>query len=308
MRRLGFSVIAIALLTGCVAPQSASVEFFAMDTYMAITAYGKSSKDSVEAAKREILLIEEGVTIPDTLSTHITQMREIALQIYDLTDGAFDITLAPVVRAWGFGPGAGEHRVPSYVELEVLLANRNADDADYGGIAKGYAADRAAEILRNGGNKSALLDLGGNIYAVGHRPDGKPWSVAVQDPADPDGYVGILSLTDEAAVTSGAYQRYFEENGKIYHHIIAPATGYPADSGLSSVTVVCKSAAVADALSTAFFVVGSDRAVKYWKESILTDSVTEGFGLVLVEDGGKITITPDLEGQFASEREFEVAR
>ena len=141
--------------------------------------------------------------------------------------------------------------------------------------------------------------MGGNIRALGTRPDGDPWRVGVQDPAKPDdgnALVGILHLADAYAMTSGSYQRFFEENGTIYHHILDPDTGYPADSGLTSVTVVADgeegNGTMCDALSTALFVMGEDKALDFWRSGVYD------FDLVLVTADGRVVVTEGLAGRF----------
>ncbi|MBR6311755.1 MAG: FAD:protein FMN transferase, partial [Oscillospiraceae bacterium] len=177
-----------------------------------------------------------------------------------------NIAVYTVVDAWGFY--SGDHRVPGGEELQALLpltdpalvtvrdgtVTLSADGMaiDLGGIAKGYASAAAADAVRKAGASSAILSLGGNVYAVGKKPDGTAWKVGVQDPKDTASLVGILSLEDEAAVTSGAYQRYFEAGGVRYHHIIDPETLFPRE-GCVSVTVVTRDSALADALSTGLF-------------------------------------------------------
>lgn len=151
----------------------------------------------------------------------------------------------------------------------------------------------------------ANINLGGNVLAYGDRPDGTPWRVGIQDPARADeqnAFAGVLELTDSFAVTSGGYQRYFEQDGKTYHHIIDPATGFPADSGLTSVTVVADcdvseadaySGAMCDALSTALFVMGEERALDFWRTWEWTP-----FELVLVTEDGRVVVTEGLADRF----------
>lgn len=241
------------------------------------------------------------------------------------TAGAFDITIAPVASAWGFTED--QFRVPSQAELDALLklvddeqihfsappplsgspsepltASLGAGQAiDLGGIAKGYAADKLVKVFQEHQVPRALAQLGGNVLAYGDRPDGTPWRVGIQDPAKPEdknAFAGVLELTDSFAVTSGGYQRYFEENGKRYHHIIDPATGYPADSGLTSVTVVAGlertyTGTMCDAFSTALFVMGEEAALDFWR-------TWEGtpFELVLVTEDGRVIVTGGLADRF----------
>ena len=177
---------------------------------------------------------------------------------------------------------------------------------DLGGIAKGYASDWVEAALRRNGAERAMVYLGGNVLVLGTKADGSPWRVAVQDPEDPSAYAGVLSLTDAFAVTSGGYQRYFEENGVRYQHILDPKTGYPAESGLTSVTVVAAangpdydseapapgSGAMCDAFSTALFVLGEEKALDFWRTS------GYDFELVLVTEDGRVLVTEGLADRF----------
>ena len=177
---------------------------------------------------------------------------------------------------------------------------------DLGGIAKGYASDWVEAALRRNGAQRAMVYLGGNVLVLGTKADGSPWRVAVQDPADTSAYAGVLALTDAFAVTSGGYQRYFEENGVRYQHILDPKTGYPAESGLTSVTVVAAAngpdydsdtpapgnGAMCDAFSTALFVMGEEKALNFWRTS------GYDFGLVLVTEDGRVLVTEGLADRF----------
>ena len=313
MRRVATIIITIAAIfsvSACASKRAEMADFFAMDTFMSITAYGKNAKNAVEKAERVITAMSEQLNVADEASPlsqyntgtsdfwskEMDSLEVAARRAAELTDGAFDVNIYPVVAAWGFL--SGDYRIPEPQELEALLADKSM--YDFGGIAKGFASDEAADIMRANDIKSALIALGGNIYAIGNNINGKPWRIAVQDPFDMSGYVGILNLTDEAAVTSGAYQRFFEQDGVTYHHIIDPRTGYPAESGLASVTVVSKNGALADSLSTGLFVLGKVGALEIW------DKNRELFDLVLVEDGGETTITTGLRGRFESECDFTV--
>ena len=227
-------------------------------------------------------------------------------------DRAFDPTLAPMLDAWGFTKD--ERRVPSADELKELLSHtgcgkvaleKTADgwtvtlldgaQLDLGGIAKGYAADLLRAQLEKEGVTSATLDLGGDVFVMGRKTDGSDWRIAVKDPADTESYLGIVSAADKFIVTSGVYERYFEENGVRYHHILDPKTGCPAESGLVSVTVLCENGAWADALSTACFVLGPDGALALRDD--LADQGTD-FELILVTDDGRVLYTDGLADAF----------
>ena len=314
-------IILLLLLSGC-SPKPVQQQFFAMDTIMSITAYGPGSEDAVAAAVARVNelegLLSRTRTASEVTSLYLAapesvpvsndtlQILKLAAEWYDKTDGAFDITIAPVTAAWGFG-GSGEYQVPSPEKLNELLNIVDGSsliltehtaalpvkgmEVDLGGIAKGYAASQAEQVLRAAGVEHALLDLGRNVTVIGAKPDGNPWRVAVQDPADSTGTVGILSLQDRSAVTSGGYQRYFEQDGITYHHIIDPRTGYPSDSGLLSATVVCPDSGLADLLSTAVFVLGEEAALALWR--------AEGcFELILVTEDSRVVITEGLTDLF----------
>lgn len=322
MKRI--ALIFVLILTGCAAssPEAANKTVFAMDTVMELTVYGDGRNEALEAAEAEIFrldaLLDRGDEDSDVsrlnnglpVSAETEELVMRALDIGASTGWAFDVSVAPLIDAWGFYDG--KYRVPTEDELSKAMERvggekigpdleLNGAEIDLGGIAKGYASERAAEILKNRGITSALLSLGGNVRAVGSRPDGSPWRVAVQNPDGGD-YIGVLTLADSAAVTSGDYQRYFESGGKRYHHIIDPKTGRPAESGLRSVTVVCGDAALADGLSTALFVMGLEGAGDCWRGG------TYDFEAVFVTDDGGVFITSGLEGRFESESEYEVIK
>mgnify|MGYP005954348021 CR=1 FL=1 len=284
-RSFMFICAAALLLTGCGASaDEASAQLFAMDTVMQLDAYGHQVKQAVSDAEETIQALEARLsrTREDSLVSVLNQngaaqdlsaaeqaLLSEALTFRDATGGAFDITIAPVMDAWGFT--TEERHVPApdalaaamaLVDSEELSVDTEASAAslaragmevDLGAVAKGFAAREAEAAIRDAGGTSAMLDLGGNVTVIGAKEDGSPWRVAVKDPRDTGSYLCVLALTDVTLSTSGGYERYFEEDGVRYHHIIDPETGYPADSGLLSVTVVSADHLLADALSTALF-------------------------------------------------------
>lgn len=164
-------------------------------------------------------------------------------------------------------------------------------------MGKGYAGELAAELLREAGVSSALLDLGGNIQAVGTRPDGTKWRIGLRNPYG-EGTIGTLEIADCAVITSGNYERYFEgDDGQVYGHILNPDTGYPADSGLASVTVVTPEGKRGDALSTALFVMGEEGAKTYWQEH-------PDFDMILITEDGRILITEGIAENFSLAASF----
>ena len=201
-----------------------------------------------------------------------------AIEFSFLSNGAFDITIRPLVELWGINKK--ESYVPSDIEIQEALNLVNYKDIlfdkkslgvslkkpgqaiDLGGIAKGFAADEVKRILTENGIKSALINLGGNVVTIGNRPDGKQWQIGIQNPLAPTGqYLGVLSAENKTIVTSGSNERFFIKDGIRYHHILDPRTGKPANSGLLSVTAVCTCSTDADALTTALFILGPEMSV-----------------------------------------------
>lgn len=294
---------------------------YTMDTVMNLTAYGENASAALDAAEETLRTLDAKLDRHDETSTvsalnrdgtvedaELAQLTDIAQTIGALSGGAFDPTVAPVMDAWDFTGDAP--RVPSDEELSALLAHVGLEklsvdgntialsdgaQLDLGGIAKGYAADLLRAQLEKEGVTSATLDLGGDVFVMGRKTDGSDWRIAVKDPADTESYLGVVSAADKFIVTSGVYERYFEENGVRYHHILDPKTGCPAESGLVSVTVLCENGAWADALSTACFVLGPDGALALRDD--LADQGTD-FELILATDDGRVLYTDGLADAF----------
>lgn len=310
--------------------QEATKEVFAMDTYMTLTAYGADAQAAVDDAAAEITRIEEMVstgidtseiaklnqTGRATLSKDAAYLVERSLELYKSTNGAFEISIYPVMQAWGFT--TQNYRVPEKKELTTLLKKVDSQkihfsektgeisfekkgmEIDLGGIAKGYTSGRIMDIFREHGIKSGVVSLGGNVQVMGTKTDGSLWRVAVENPKDEGDYLGVLETSDQAVITSGGYERYFEQDGKHYHHIINPKTGYPAQSGLSSVTIVSSDGTLADGLSTSLFIMGKEKAIAYWRQH------KEEFDAILVDDDGKLFVTEGVADSFTSEADVTV--
>ena len=169
-------------------------------------------------------------------------------------------------------------------------------EIDLGGIAKGYTSGRVMEVMKSYGIKSAVINLGGNAHVLGNKTDGSQWKVGIQDPEDENGYLGGVNVTDKAIITSGGYERYFvdEDTGIKYHHIIDPKTGYSANNGLISVTIVSADSSLADGLSTSLFVLGTQDAISYCKEHCAED----GFDAIMEDEDGKLYITDGIYDDF----------
>lgn len=316
---LGFALV----LTGCAkqdAAEPATRDVFAMDTYMNLKVWAPDGDALLDDAAEMISQLENrfSVTIPDsdisqinaahgtpvTVSADTAAVIEKALEIGQETDGALDISLYPVSRAWGFT--TGEYHVPAQEKLDALLENVDFSrislngetvtipdgmEIDIGAVAKGYTSDRLIALFRENEAESAIVSLGGNVQALGTKPDGSDWKVAVVNPFSPQEKMCILEIADQAVITSGNYERYFEENGTRYHHIMDRTDGCPADNGLVSVTVIGDSGLTCDALSTALFVEGTEEAIAYWK--------TAGdFEMILVTEDGEILYTEGLSDDF----------
>jgi thiamine biosynthesis lipoprotein len=312
--------------------EEASNELFAMDTYMTVTAYGENAQEAVDAASAEIERLDALLSTGDenseiaqinlnhggTLSADTSYLVESALDLYHSTDGAFDIAIYPIMQAWGFP--TQEYAVPSEDVLESLFPLTDADnivfdqdnsqlsfavegmEIDLGGIAKGYTSSRIMDIYREYGIVSGMVNLGGNVQVYSTKTDGSLWRIAVQSPDDSDDYVGILEASDVAVITSGGYERYFEEDGQTYHHIIDPDTGYPADNGLVSVTIVSADGTLADALSTSLFIMGKERAEQYWRAH------SDDFDMILMDEDGILYVSEGIEENFTSDYTVEIVR
>lgn len=317
-------VISAFLLTSCSkAPEKSEEYFFAMDTYMKIEAYGENAENAVSQARARVETLEKLWSATDEnseiyainhgenpeLSAETLDLLSFTLEMSAKTDGAFDATIYPVLTAWGFT--TDEHRVPDESELAELLKKVGYEKVlvdgnkislergmmlDFGGAAKGWASDECARIMRENGVKSALINLGGNVYAVGKRADGNLWRIGVADPqSESTENAGIISVCDRAVVTSGSYQRYFTQDGKTYGHIIDTKTGFPADNDLLSVTIVAEEGKLCDVLSTALFVMGREQAEQFWRKN-------GGFEMILIEKSGEIYITAGIAENFTSDK------
>ncbi len=229
----------------------------------------------------------ETVSLDETQKPVLEKAEALSLR----TEGAFQPKLGAVIRAWGFCEDT--KTVP---EQKIIEAALRKEEWDLGGALKGYAGDQCAELLQKAGIQRGILNLGGNVQTFGSKPDNAPWSIGIQNPegGEPVGTVAVLGTM--AVVTSGDYQRFFEQDGVRYHHILDPETGKPADTGLRSVTVICKDGMTADCLSTALFVMGLDKGVEFWQES-------RDFEAVWICENGKIYAT---EKAAFSGAEFEV--
>lgn len=305
-------------------------QLFAMDTVMTLTACGPNGQDAVEEAARELRRLDElwSVSKGDseisrlnalgagTVSEDTAALLEQALAISQETDGLFDATIYPLVKLWGFPTDhphvPGEADIAAALALvdsgQVTLAGEKValgpgQELDLGGIAKGFASARIMEIFRAHGVRSGMVSLGGNVQTLGSKPGGSAWRIGIRDPeGDGGAYLGVLPVTDRAVITSGGYERFFEENGQTYIHILDPRTGYPAQSDLQSATVISDDGVLADALSTALYIMGSQGATDFWSAR------ADQFDMILLTQSGQLLVTQGVADRFESQSEVTVLR
>lgn len=305
-----------------------------MDTLVEFKLYGQNAESAMEQAFDKIKEIEYRMSVtlsgsevslinanagkhPVQVSSDTYTVIKEALHYSELTSGAFDPTVGPLVAAWGIG---GENpRVPSKTELRrltglidyrkvhldpqarsVFLAQPEMS-IDLGGIAKGYAADEVVKVLRENNITSGYVSLGGNVYVIGAKPDGSPWRIGIRNPFDDSGrsFIGVASVTDTSLVTSGTYERFFIADGVKYHHILDPDTGYPVVSDLASVTIVSPNSMAADGLSTSVFILGKKNG------KALIESLP-GVEAILVDNDRHVWISPGLQGKVELSEGFTV--
>lgn len=296
-----------------------------MNTIINFKVYGKNAENATAQALKRISNIESKMSVNiktsevsklnakagisgEKLSTDTYSVIEKSVQYSKLTGGALDITVGPIVNLWGIG--TDKERVPTKKEIneklklvdysDIILDKKNStvklkwknQAIDLGAIAKGYTADEVKKVLLNNKVNSAIINLGGNIYAVGKRPDGKDWNIGIQNPLSTRGeYLGTISVTDKSIVTSGNYERFFIKDGIRYHHIFDPSTGYPAKQQLISATIISDKSIDGDALSTSTYILGLDKGLK------LVESI-KGVEAIFVTSDKKVYVTPGLKSKF----------
>lgn len=312
------------ILSSCVAEKPHSASLQAMDTFMTLKLYGGDEELSFDLQAR----IKELDSLLDATEEHSEIFRlntdgyakvssdtaallDRSLQLCQALEPSFDVTVFPAVEAWGFL--SGDYRIPEQEELTSLSQRidytavqsngasytlSNGVMLDLGAVAKGYAADMCEPILRDGHATAAVLNLGGTVKLYGKKPDGSRFSVGVADPDNPAGYFGFLSCDGGVVATSGGYERYFERDGKRYIHILDPATARPVDNGILSVTIVSGDGTAADALSTALFVMGLDKATAYYRAH-------RDFDFIILTDDDNLYITEGIADDFTLSKGYD---
>ena len=325
-------ILLLLILTGCRSDKiSVSRPLLGTIVNITVNSERKTAVEAINSAFTEIERIQalfstysyetdiarlnrEGGQSMVELTPEVYELLKLSVDISSQTSGSFDVTFASLSSLWNFRAdkfvppsGIEIQKKLKYVGYENLLFEDRGNTAgfkmkgvraDMGGIAKGYAISKAVQMLKKHGITTGFVDAGGDIQVIGENI-GKSWIVGVKDPTG-SGIIGTLDLSGEDSVaTSGAYERYREYNGKKYHHIINPKSGYPADSGLISVSVVCSDPVLADAYATAFFVMGFNKTAEFLIEN-------KSISVILVDDKGEIFVSKVLEGKVEFKEQYTI--
>ena len=299
-------------------------EFF-MGTVVTITIYDKDKEYVLEEAFNMIKRVEEAISV-NIENTEVNKLNnnagkqeiklsdisyeiiESALNYSRESNGQYDLTIGPLVELWSIGNEKA--KVPTRDEIvktkelvdykkvrisedtkSIFLEEENMK-IDLGSIAKGYAADKVADIMRAEEVQRAIIDIGGNIYALGQKDEGERWTIGIQNPFDTRGeVVGSIGINNQSVVTSGIYERFIEEDGKKYHHILNPKTGYPYENDIAGVTIIADKSIDADALSTIVFTKGIEKGIKYIEEK-------ENIEAIFISKDKDICLTSGLRKNF----------
>lgn len=326
-----FFIIFASLLISC-GQIKTSQSFTAMNTFMTVTLYSSSEKTGGEVCSQiknriqelenilsttlktsDVYYINHNKKLPEPLKPELSELLIFCNNMYIKTDSSFNPALYSIIREWGFT--TEEYKIPSEQRIKELLLHTDYSslcesgfipgakidekmELDFGAVGKGLAADESVAILEKNGITSALLDFGGNIQTVGKKPDGSLWRVGIKNPWG-TGAVCALNVNSKAVVTSGGYERFFEdEKGHRYIHIFDPKTGRPCEGNLESVTIICSSGKYADTLSTALFVMGKDSAVEWWRKN-------PDFDFIMLTKDRELFYSEGLKGFIEPVFEFE---
>lgn len=304
---------------------SLSKQFYCLGTIISLTAYGSLAEIAINKSEERLKDIDDKMSVfkPDSEISKINflagkQFQKVSSDTYfvikkavyysGLSHGTFDPTIRPLVKLWSIGKD--NFKIPTNYEIKenlklinykdiiwdensssIMLKNK-MQSLDVGGIAKGYAADEINKIFNKYKIKSGIIDLGGNIYTVGKKTNGDNWNIGIQNPITSRGsYVGILSLSNKSIVTSGGYERYSTEGNKIYHHILNPKTGYPAENEIISTTVISDNSIDGDGLSTGLYIMGLTKSIK------LIESL-DGIDAIFITKDNKVYLTSNIRNNF----------
>jgi len=295
-----------------------------MNTIISFRIHGEKAEQALKRVKAELSQMENKLSrfVQDSevskinrsagkafvaISSETWEILSSAIRLAEISEGLFDITVSPLVDLWDYKHSIcvpEENKIRStlvFVNFRDLLLNskektaglrKEGQSIDLGGIGKGYASDHCIKILQDNGISSAFINIGGNVSTLGNKPDGSPWNVGVRHPRQENGLLGAVKVTGKAVVTSGDYERCFIDlDGNRQHHILNPVTGYPADSGLISVSVIYDSAIIGDALSTAIFAGGIEKGLEYLAHF-------PGAEVILVDKFQQVFITQGIKASF----------
>lgn len=323
--------IGLIILSGC-SSKSISQTNLTFDTVATISLYGTENREILKKAFETLDVLDgelDAFSESSIIGSIDSTPKSVSPEIYDLirknidiaenTGDAFNPLLGNLIELWNINE-PDVHEAPNKSDIEDLLVHTDLnslilDDKtlsisitdpqtklNLGASAKGFAADTLKEQLIESGVKSGIINLGGNILLIGSK-DGKDFNVGIDNPdRESGGVIGILKLQDKSIVTSGNYQRYFTDSqGRVYHHILDPSTGYPVENELNEVVVVADSSLEADILSTAFFVLGKEKSLEYLKENYSEENRPE----VLFVTDDTIYIDERLENHFELSSDFE---
>lgn len=316
-----YLVLSIFLLSCQRTPDFKTYDFFAMDTYVSISAdnsdafesvaqYTKSLEDKLSKTKEQSEIYELSKESRTVLSEDTAYILQKSLEISENTDGAFDVCLGQIVDLWDIT--SGKNIVPDTESIEIAksksgyeklvldgLLAKLSDGAkvDLGGVAKGYCAEQCVEVLKENGAQNVCISFGGNVAVCGSSQNNlaknkEGWNVGIKNPDFSDDIVGYVNVCDKVVAVSGDYERFFEKDGQKYHHIFDVRTGYPAKTNVRSVAVISKDGLVADALSTALFVMGTQNASEFYNEKIYD------FEAVFICNDASIYITKGIKDKF----------
>lgn len=320
-----FSLFIFILLSSCTNKKSETY-FESMNTFMKVQAYGEKAEEANAAAQKYIGELEGFIsvtkpesdiyklnhtdTFPIEINDQTLKLIKIALNMSEISDGAFNPCLYPVSSTWGFTKK--QYKIPSEGEIndklqltdwkKVRIDGSNVYmekgmQFDLGGIGKGFAGDEAAKKMRSFGITSALLDLGGNIQLIGSKPDGKDWTVGIRNPVE-NGVVGTLNVSNVAVITSAGYERYFEgPDGHKYIHIFDGTTGCPVENEMLSTTAIAASGTYCDGLSTTLYVLGVDRSIELWRKQ-------KDFDFIMITKNKDIYISKNIAKKFTLNSEL----
>ncbi|MFL0167469.1 FAD:protein FMN transferase [Candidatus Clostridium helianthi] len=315
-------VLFFVLVTGKIEKHEVAKSSYALGTLINLRANGNKAKVAIDKALERLNEIDNRMSAFKE-SSDISKINfnagnkgekvnndtyfvvKKAIEYSRILEGTFDPTIRPLVKLWSIG--TKEERIPEKSKIEKVLKLINYNDVifddknnlimlkhdkqalDVGGIAKGFAADEVRDIFYQHNIKSALIDLGGNIFALGSKEDGSAWKVGIQNPFKPRGeFIGILSVKNKSIVTSGNYERYFIKDGKKFHHIIDPKTGYPSESKIISATIISDNSIDGDGLSTGVYIIGIDKAMK------IIETI-EGIDAIFITEDKKIYKTSGID-------------